>query len=177
MPKPILDPHTVPPIYKNPTADPLSARDFQGIVLRADEALEDAEMNERDTEAADDWIREHMPDPDQFSLEDNEEEGHTQKYFFLRYRDSATVVQPLTVRTVSQWNALLYSPAVTTPWQGPNQLLESAASGPRSNGDLVRKVTRSVRASLIYPCRNCALMADEFTSGGSEYLFPLQDRW
>jgi hypothetical protein len=49
-------------------------------------------MNEQDTEAADDWMREHLPDPDEFSLEDNEEEGDTQKYFFLRYCDSATVV-------------------------------------------------------------------------------------
>ena len=46
-------------------------------------------MNERDTEAADDWIRDHMPDPDHFSFEDNEEEGDTQKYFFLRFFDSA----------------------------------------------------------------------------------------
>ena len=51
-------------------------------------------MNDRDTGAADDWIRDHMPDPDHFSFEDNEEED-TQKYFFLRYRDSATVVWPL----------------------------------------------------------------------------------
>ena len=27
-------------------------------------------MTERDTEAADDWMREHMPDPDHFSFED-----------------------------------------------------------------------------------------------------------
>ena len=45
-------------------------------------------MDERDTEAADDWMREHMPDPDHFSFEDNEEEGDTQKYFFLRHRDT-----------------------------------------------------------------------------------------
>ena len=52
-------------------------------------------MNERDTEAADDWIGEYMPDPDHFSFEDNEEEGDTQKYSFLRYRDSVTVIWPL----------------------------------------------------------------------------------
>jgi hypothetical protein len=49
-------------------------------------------------EAADDWLREHLPDPDEFSLEDNEEEGETQKYFFLRYRDSATVVYLVAVK-------------------------------------------------------------------------------
>ena len=50
-------------------------------------------MNERDRNAADDWMRDHLPDPDAYSLEDSEEEeGGLQKYFFLRYRDSATVV-------------------------------------------------------------------------------------
>ncbi len=48
-------------------------------------------MNEKDREAADDWIRDNMPDPDECSLQDNEEGGDTQSYFFLRYRDSATV--------------------------------------------------------------------------------------
>ena len=33
-----------------------------------------------------------MPDPDECSLEVNEEEGDTQSYFFLRYRDSVIVV-------------------------------------------------------------------------------------
>ena len=37
-------------------------------------------------------MREHLPDPDECSLEDSEEQGDTQSYFFLRYRDSATVV-------------------------------------------------------------------------------------
>ncbi len=54
-------------------------------------------MNERDREAADDWMRDHLPDPDECSLEDNEEEGSTQSYFFLRYRDSATVVYKVSV--------------------------------------------------------------------------------
>ena len=55
-------------------------------------------MDERDTEAADDWMRDHMPDPDHFSFEDNEEEGDTQKYFFLRYRDRASVVYLVAVK-------------------------------------------------------------------------------
>ncbi len=49
-------------------------------------------MIERDREAADDWIRYHLPDLHGYSLEDSEEEGDTQKHFFLRFRDSATVV-------------------------------------------------------------------------------------
>ena len=52
-------------------------------------------MNELDTEVVVYWIRDHMPDPDQFSFEDNEEEEDTQKYFFVRHRDSATAVWPL----------------------------------------------------------------------------------
>ena len=48
-------------------------------------------MNERDREAVDDWVRDYPPDPDEFSLEDSEEAGSTENYFFLRYRDSATV--------------------------------------------------------------------------------------
>ena len=55
-------------------------------------------MNERDREAADDWIRDNMPDPDEYSLEDSEEERALQKYFFLRYRDSATVVYKVAVK-------------------------------------------------------------------------------
>ena len=38
-----------------------------------------------------------LPDPDHCSLEDNEEEGDTQSYFFLRHRDSATVVYKVAV--------------------------------------------------------------------------------
>ncbi len=49
-------------------------------------------MNERDREAADDWMRDHMPDPEECSLEDNEEQRDTLSYFFLRVRASATVV-------------------------------------------------------------------------------------
>ena len=50
-------------------------------------------MNERDRAAADDWMRDHLPDPDECALEDSEEEaGTTENYFFLRYRDSVTVV-------------------------------------------------------------------------------------
>ena len=54
-------------------------------------------MNDKDLEIADDWMREHMPDPDDFSFEDAEGEGNTEKYFFLRYRDSATIVYLVTV--------------------------------------------------------------------------------
>ena len=54
-------------------------------------------MNERDRAAADDWMRD-MPDPDQYSLEDSEDEGDTQKYFFLRQSDSATVVYKVAVK-------------------------------------------------------------------------------
>ena len=55
-------------------------------------------MNEEDRNAADDWIRDNMPDPAECSLEDNEEEGDTQSYFFLRYRDSAIVVYKVAVK-------------------------------------------------------------------------------
>ena len=43
-------------------------------------------------------MRDHPPEPDECSLEDNEEEGSTQSYFFLRYRDSATVVYKVSVK-------------------------------------------------------------------------------
>ena len=55
-------------------------------------------MNERDRNAADDWIRDNMPDPAEYSLEDSEEQRDTQSYFFLRYRDSATVVYKFAVK-------------------------------------------------------------------------------
>ena len=55
-------------------------------------------MNEKDRNAADDWIRDNMPDPEEYSFEDNEEEGSLQKYFFLRHRDSATVVYKVAVK-------------------------------------------------------------------------------
>ncbi len=54
-------------------------------------------MNERNRNTADDWMRDHLPDPDEYSLEENEEAGDTQNYFFLRYRDSATVVYQVAV--------------------------------------------------------------------------------
>ena len=47
-------------------------------------------LNERDRDAADDWMRDHSPDPDECSLEDSEDKGNVQSYFFLRCRDSAT---------------------------------------------------------------------------------------
>ena len=43
-------------------------------------------------------MREHMPDSDEYSLEDSEEAGSTESYFFLRYRDSATVVYKVAVK-------------------------------------------------------------------------------
>ena len=55
-------------------------------------------MNDRDRDAADDWMREHMPDPDQFSLEDNDERGCELRYYFLRNRDSAMVVFRIRVK-------------------------------------------------------------------------------
>ncbi len=55
-------------------------------------------MNERDRNAADDWMRDHMPDPDECSLEDSEEAGSTESYSFLRLRDSATVVYKVAVK-------------------------------------------------------------------------------
>ncbi len=55
-------------------------------------------MNERDREAADDWMLDHLPDPGEYSLEDSEDERDTQKYFLLRYRDSATVVYKVAVK-------------------------------------------------------------------------------
>ncbi len=41
-------------------------------------------MNERDRDAADDWMRDHMPDPDEFSLEDNEERSNVAKFVMWR---------------------------------------------------------------------------------------------
>ena len=55
-------------------------------------------MNERDRDAADDWMRDHLPDPDEYSLEDNEERRSEQRYFFLRYSDSAMVVYRVRVK-------------------------------------------------------------------------------
>ena len=42
-------------------------------------------------------MRDHLPNPDEYSLEDSEEEGGLQNYFFLRHRDSATVVYNVAV--------------------------------------------------------------------------------
>ena len=54
-------------------------------------------MIERDREAADDWMRDHLPDAAEYSLEDSEEAGSTEIYFFLRHQDSATVVFKIAV--------------------------------------------------------------------------------
>ena len=55
-------------------------------------------MNERDRAAADDWIRDNVPDPEEYSFEDTEEACSTESYFFLRYRDSATIVYEVAVK-------------------------------------------------------------------------------
>ena len=55
-------------------------------------------MNERDRAATDDWIRDNMPDPAEYSFEDSEDAGSTECYFFLRLRDSATVVYKVAVK-------------------------------------------------------------------------------
>ena len=63
-------------------------------------------MNEKDREAADDWMRDHLPDPDEYSLEDTEEAGSTERYFFLRLRDSATAVYEIAVKDGNVISAL-----------------------------------------------------------------------
>ncbi len=70
------------------------------VRARREESTENSPspLNERDRKAADEWIREHLPDPDGYSLEDSEEAGSTESYFFLRYRDSATVVHKVAVK-------------------------------------------------------------------------------
>ena len=55
-------------------------------------------LDERDRKAADDWMRDHMPDPGEYSFEDNEEQADTQSFFFLRFADSATVVYKVAVK-------------------------------------------------------------------------------
>ena len=85
-------------------------------------------LNERDRKAADDWMRGHLPDPGGHSLEDNEEQGDTQKYFFLRFRDSATVVYKVAVkdgdRHLSQIGGL--------PWRKPPSRTRRATLGSSS---------------------------------------------
>ncbi len=91
------DPHRHPAVTES-TADPLSDHDFEGIVPRAEGKPRRHPLNERDRAAADDWMRDHLPDPDKCSLEDSEEAGSTESYFFLRLRDSATVVYKVAVK-------------------------------------------------------------------------------
>ncbi len=69
------------------------------VRARREESTENSPSpwNERDR-AADDWMRHHLPDPDEYSLEDSEEAGSTESYFFLRLRDSATVVYRVAVK-------------------------------------------------------------------------------
>jgi hypothetical protein len=55
-------------------------------------------MNDRDRDAADDWMWEHIPGPDEFSLEDNDERGCEPWFHFLRGRDSAMVVFRIRVK-------------------------------------------------------------------------------
>ena len=85
------------PSFTNPPSTPLSSPHLEGIVPRAKESPVGTPLNERDRAAADDWIRNNMPDPAECSFEDTEEAGSTDSYFFLRYRDSATVVYKVAV--------------------------------------------------------------------------------
>ena len=55
-------------------------------------------MNDRDRDAADDWMRDHMPSEDEFSLEDNDERGCEERFYFLRSRDSSMVVYRIRVK-------------------------------------------------------------------------------
>ena len=70
------------------------------VRARREESTENSPspLNERDRKAADEWIREHLPDPDEYSLEDTEEAGSTESYFFLRNLDSATIVYKVAVK-------------------------------------------------------------------------------
>jgi hypothetical protein len=61
-------------------------------------AAKEVPLNEQDRAAADDWMRDHLPDPDEFELHDSEEAGSTESYFFLRHRDSASVVYKVAVQ-------------------------------------------------------------------------------
>ncbi len=45
---------------------------------------------------ADDWMRDHLPDPEEYSLDDNDEEEDAQPYFFLT--SSATVISRPSMR-------------------------------------------------------------------------------
>ena len=55
-------------------------------------------MKDRDRDAADDWMREHMPSEEECSLEDNDERGCEQRFYFLRGRDNAMVVYRIRVK-------------------------------------------------------------------------------
>ena len=81
---------------------------FDIVRARREESTENSPspLNERDRKAADEWIREHLPDPDECSLEDSEEAGSTESYFFLRLRDSATVVYKVAVKDARRGNSL-----------------------------------------------------------------------
>ncbi len=62
-------------------------------------------------------MRDHMPDPNEYPLEDSEETGSTECYFFLRYRDSATVVYKVTVKVT-------VSLQLPSRFEAPKELLE-----------------------------------------------------
>ena len=65
-----LELHRLPPFTDSPKT-PLSSPIFQGIVPEPmrNAAKEAPPLNERDRKAADDWMRDHMPDPDGYSFE------------------------------------------------------------------------------------------------------------
>ncbi len=132
-------------------------------------------LNERDREAADEWTRDHLPDPDECSLEDNEEQGDTQSYFFLRYRDSATVVYTVAVtdgRRMDGFAVVLKSdPAVRQTGASVAQLDLSAAfrrleevitspAGERKSLDL-RRLLKAWRFLLL---RICGVRSDLSTT-------------
>jgi hypothetical protein len=99
-------------------------------------------MNDRDRDAADAWMLDHLLDPDKFSLEDNEERRDEQRYSFLRYRDSAMVVYRVKVKggTVVSVKKEVYvdEDIQGTPeeerWIVKRQAGEHGARGGRSSG-------------------------------------------
>ncbi len=67
-------------------------------------------MNERDITAADDWMRDHLPDAAEYSLEDSEEAGSTESYFFLRVLPGRLQNSQHTVVDGARGEASDYSP-------------------------------------------------------------------
>ena len=138
-------------------------------------------MNERERNAADDWIPDNMPDPEEYSFEDTEEAGSAEHYFFLRYRDSATVVYKVVVtdgRRMDGFAVVLKSdPALRQTEASVAQLDLSAAfrrleevipspAGERKSLDL-RRLLKAWRFLLL---RICGVRSDLSTTD-----FPLEE--